>query len=56
MLLVDHREAEILVSDSLLEDRMGADQDIDRTVGQAHQHAVPGAALFARRQDCDADA
>ncbi len=40
MLLVDHREAEVLVGDLLLEDRMGADEDVDRAVGEAHQHAL----------------
>ena len=37
MLLVDHREAELLVGDRLLEDGVGADQDVDRAVGEPHQ-------------------
>ena len=33
MLFVDHREAERLIGDLLLEDRVSADKDVDRAVG-----------------------
>ena len=55
MLLVDHREAEILVGDRLLEDRVGADQDVDRAVGEAHQGRFAHPALLAPGQDRDID-
>ena len=56
MLLVDHREPELLVGDLLLEDRVGADEDVDRAVGEAHQHAVARPALLAAGEDRDPDA
>ena len=56
VLLVDHREAELLVGDLLLEDRVGADEDVDRAVGEAHQHAVARPALLAAGEDRDAHA
>ena len=55
VLFVDHRETEILVYDLLLEDRMGSDENVDRAVGQTHQHAVACPALFPSGQDRDAD-
>ena len=46
----------LLVGDLLLEDRVGADEDVDRAVGEAHQHAVARPALLAAGEDRDAHA
>ena len=35
---------------------MGADEDVDRSVGQAHQHRFPRPALLAAGEDGDVDA
>ena len=35
LLLVDHDEAEVLELDGLAEHRMGADDDVDRALGEA---------------------
>ena len=35
LLLVDHQQAEVLERDRLAEQRMGADHDVDRAVGEA---------------------
>ena len=51
VLLVDHRQAEPFVGDLLLEDRMRADEDVDRAVGEAQQHDFPRPALLAAGQD-----
>ncbi len=56
VLLVDHGEAEVLVGHLLLEDGVGADQDVDRSVGQAHQDRFPRPALFATGEDADPNA
>jgi len=56
VLLVDHRQPEVLVGDLLLEDRVGADQDIDRAVGEAHQDRFARLALLAPGEDRDPDA
>ena len=55
MLLVNDREAQALVGDLLLKDRMSADEDVDRSVGKSHQDAVACAALLAPGEDRDAD-
>ena len=56
VLLVDHGQAEALVGDLLLEDGVGADEDVDRAVGEPHQHGFPRPALLAAGEDGDADA
>ncbi len=56
VLLVDHDKAELLVGHRLLEDRVGADQDVDRSVGEAHQRRFAGLALLATGQDRDIEA
>ncbi len=38
LLLVDHDQAEILERDRFSEQRMGADDDVDRAVGKAFLH------------------
>jgi hypothetical protein len=53
MLLVDHRQTQIVEDDIVLEQRMGADGDLDRATGQGPQLLGPGAALVpAGQQDC----
>ena len=51
VLLVDHREPQVPVGDLLLEDGVRSNEDIDRPVGQAHQHGLPRLALLAAGQD-----
>ena len=55
VLLVDDREAEPLVGDRLLEDGVGADEDVDRAVGEAHQGRFARPALLAPGEDGDVD-
>src|SRR5690349_5917569 len=56
MLLVDYREAELLVRDLFLEDGVGSDEKVERPVGKTHLHAMAGLALVATGQEGDADA
>ena len=49
MLLVDNGNGERLVGHGLLENRMRANEDVDRTVSQPHQRCFAQAALFAAR-------
>ena len=55
MLLVDDDEAEIAVADRFLEDGVGADQDVDRAVGEAHQRRLAPPPLVAPGEDGDVD-
>ena len=55
VLLVDHGEAEPLVGDRLLEDGVGADEHVDRAVGEAHQGRFARPALLAAGEDGDVD-
>ena len=56
MLLVDHREREVAEFDLLLEQRMGADQEVDVAGGEARQHVAARAAALAPGQQRDAQA
>ena len=56
MLLVDHREAEIGEGDALLKQRMGADRDIDRPLGQCRKRCAAGGRLVAASHQRDAQA
>ena len=51
VLLVDHGEAQRLVGDLFLKDRVGADEDVDRSVGESHQDGLARPALLAPGQD-----
>ena len=50
MLLVDHGHAEVVEGDVLLEQRVGAEQDVDLARREALQHRAPAGALVAPRQ------
>jgi len=56
MLLVNDGQAKFPVSHLFLEDRVGADQDVDRAVRKPHQHALASAALLPAGEDRDTDA
>ena len=56
MLLVDDREAEIAKFDVVLEQRMGADQDVDVAKSKPFEHRRPLAAALAAGQDRHFDA
>jgi hypothetical protein len=53
VLLVDHRQAQIPVGHLLLENGVGANENVDRAVGEAHQHAVARPAFLAAGEDGD---
>ena len=53
VLLVHHDEAQILVTDRFLKDRMRADEDVDRSIRKPHQHAFPHATLVAAGEHRD---
>ncbi len=53
MLLIDHRQSEVLVADGFLEDGVGADEDVDAAVCKAHQGGFAHPALFAAGEDGD---
>jgi hypothetical protein len=55
MLLVDHDQAEALIRDVLLEDRVGANKDIDAPIGEAHQDGLACSTLFPPRKYGDLD-
>ena len=55
VLFVDHREAETAIVDLFLEDGVGADENVDRPIGEAHQGRVAHLALVAPGQDRDPD-
>ena len=55
VLLVHNGEAEAFVGDMLLEDGVGADEDVDRAVGKTHQAALPRTPLLPPGQDGDVD-
>ncbi len=55
MLLVHHRQPEMLVADARLEDRMRADEDVDRSIRQPHQRRLTRLAFLAPGQDRDID-
>ncbi len=54
VLLVDHRQHQVLEFHVLLEQRVGADDDRDRAVREAREHRLAGRALVAAGQDGDA--
>ena len=56
MLLVDHGERQRLEDDVVLDQRMGADQQIDLAVGKPRQQFAPLLALFAAGEDRDPQA
>ena len=49
MLLINNRHGERFIGHGLLKNRMGANQDVNRTVGQPHQRCFAQAAFFAAR-------
>ena len=51
MLLVDDREAEPLERDVLLDERVRADRDVDRTIGEPREYFAPPVAGDARRKE-----
>ena len=55
VLLVDHDQAKAFVSDMLLEDGVGADEDVDAPIRKPHQHQFPRAPLLAPGKDGDVD-
>ena len=56
MLLVDHGEREVLEVDPLLEERVGADQDIDLAGGQRRQRSFSRAPRIPPREQGEGDA
>ena len=56
VLLVDDGEAEVAKRDVLLEQRMGADDDVDRALGKAEEHAPALGALVAAGEQRDPQA
>ena len=55
MLLVHHHQPQVAIGHALLEDRMGADQQVDLTGGKPHQNGLAHLALVAPGEDRDAD-
>ena len=56
VLLVDHGECEVLEGDGLLEDGMGADQDVDAAILERVEDALPLLAALAPGEERDDDA
>ena len=56
VLLVDHRQAQVLERDVLLEQRVRADRELGVAAGQPLQGGLPGLALVSAGQQQDLDA
>ena len=56
VLLVDDHQSEIVEGDAGLEERMGADEEMDGAVGEAGEDRLALAALFAAGENGEADA
>ena len=56
MLLVHDRDAEIVERDAFLEQRMGADRDLDAAVGEPGENGLARDAFVASRQQRDGQA
>ena len=58
MLLVDDREPEVSEDHAFLNERMRADRDVDRSLGQGGQRSAPGSRFVAadEKRDAKADA
>ena len=56
VLLIDHRKREVVEGDILLEQRMGADQELDVAARESLERVAALAAAFASGQDRDLDA
>ena len=56
VLLVDDGQSEVMEGDALLEQRMGADDDVDLAIGQAFQHLPAAGALLAAGEQSELEA